>query len=62
MKIKIGKAKVRDELKWFLTVTHNGRALTDQEVAIGSGGLTTIKVRELSKFTNWSEVPIGEAK
>lgn len=38
------------------------RALTDQEVAIGSGGLTTIKVRELSKFTNWSEVPIGDAK
>lgn len=38
------------------------RALTDQEVALGSGGLTTINVRELSRSTDWSNITVGDAK
>jgi len=38
------------------------RALSDQEVAIQSEGLTTLKVRELSMLPSWDGIPIGDAR
>ena len=38
------------------------RALTDQEVALASGGLTTGDVRDISKSRNWDEITIKKAR
>jgi hypothetical protein len=38
------------------------RALTDQEVALGSSGLTTLQVREIAMTSDWGSIPIGQAK
>lgn len=38
------------------------RALTDQEVALNSNGLTSLDVKEISKEVSWDSVPTGMAR
>jgi hypothetical protein len=38
------------------------RALSDEEVALGSGSLTVMEVQAVSRQVSWDSIPIGIAK